>query len=33
MCFKSKVKNSKRQGLINGENDGDDSVDPTCVGW
>jgi len=26
MCFKSTV---KREGMI----DGDDSVDPTCVGW
>jgi len=29
VCFKSEVK--KRR--IDGENGGDDNVDPTCVGW
>ena len=30
MCFKSTV---KREGLIDGENGDDDSVDPTFAGW
>jgi len=30
VCFKSRV---KRNGVIDGENGGDDSVDPICVGW
>ena len=28
MCFKSRV---KREGLIDGDRGGDDSVDPICV--
>jgi len=30
VCFKSRV---KEEGVIGGESGGDDSVDPTCVGW
>jgi len=30
VCFKSRVQ--KREGMIDGDRDGDDSVDPTCVG-
>jgi len=30
VCFKSRV---KREGVIDNESGGDDSVDPTCVGW
>jgi len=30
LCFKSR---GEREGVIDGENGGEDRVDPTCVPW